>query len=62
MKKILVTVLALGLVAFFVTSANAQEEYVAGGFEAAGHIMAVVAISIITTRRRRKWPLIRTVS
>jgi hypothetical protein len=40
MKKILVTVLALGLVAFFVTSANAQEEYVAGGFEAAGHIMA----------------------
>ena len=40
MKKILVTVLALGLVMFFATSANAQEEYVAGGFEASGHIVA----------------------
>ncbi len=39
MKKILIAVLMLGLVAFVATSANAQEEYVAGGFEAAGHIM-----------------------
>ena len=39
MKKILIAVVALGLFAFIATAAHAQEEYVAGGFEAAGHVM-----------------------
>jgi Putative beta-barrel porin-2, OmpL-like. bbp2 len=40
MKKILIAVVALGLFAFIATAAHAQEEYVAGGFEASGHVMA----------------------
>lgn len=38
MKKILLAVLAIGLVAFIATSVQAEEKYVAGGFEAAGHV------------------------
>ena len=40
MKKFTVAVLALALAAFVATSASAEEKYVAGGFEAAGHVMA----------------------
>ncbi len=39
MKKFITIVLALALVAFAATTVNAQERYVAGGFEAAGHVM-----------------------
>lgn len=39
MKKLITLVLAIGLIAA-ATSANAQEKYVAGGFEMAGHVMA----------------------
>ncbi len=38
MKKIIIAVVALGLFAFIATSAHAQD-YVAGGFEASGHVM-----------------------
>jgi len=40
MKKLFTIALALGLFAFIATSAQAQERYVAGGFEMAGHVMA----------------------
>ncbi len=40
MKKLFTIALALGLFAFIATSASAQEKYVAGGFEMAGHVMA----------------------
>lgn len=40
MKKIITIALTLGLFAFIATSASAQEKYVAGGFEMAGHVMA----------------------
>lgn len=40
MKKYTVAILALAIAAFVATSAQAEEKYVAGGFEAAGHIMA----------------------
>ncbi len=39
MKKIFIAILAVALFAF-TASANAQEKYVAGGFEAAGHVIA----------------------
>ena len=39
MKKLITLVLAIGLIAA-ATSVNAQEKYVAGGFEAAGHVIA----------------------
>lgn len=39
MKKLITLVLAIGLIAA-ATSANAQEKYVAGGFEMAGHVIA----------------------
>lgn len=42
MKKILIALLALGLAAFVATSVQAEEKYVAGGFEAAGHVIAGV--------------------
>ena len=38
MKKLIIAVIALGL--FIAGSAQAQEKYVAGGFEAAGHVIA----------------------
>ncbi len=40
MKKFTVAVLALAIAAFVATSAQAEEKYVAGGFEASGHIVA----------------------
>lgn len=40
MKKILIAVLALGLFAFIAGTVQAEEKYVTGGFEAAGHVMA----------------------
>lgn len=39
MKKILIAVITIGLFAFIATSVNAQERYVAGGFEASGHVV-----------------------
>jgi len=39
MKKLITLVLAIGLIAA-ATTVNAQEKYVAGGFEMAGHVMA----------------------
>lgn len=40
MKKLITVVLVIGLAAFITTSAKAGEKYVAGGFEASGHVMA----------------------
>ena len=40
MRKLFTIALAIGLFAFVATSANAQERYVAGGFEMSGHILA----------------------
>jgi len=40
MKKLFIAILAIGLFAFIATSVDAQEKYVAGGFEMAGHVMA----------------------
>lgn len=40
MKKFTVAILALAIAAFVATSVQAEEKYVAGGFEAAGHVMA----------------------
>ncbi len=40
MKKYTIAILALAIAAFVATSAQAEEKYVAGGFEAAGHVMA----------------------
>ena len=39
MKKFTLAILALAVAAFVATSASAEEKYVAGGFEAAGHVM-----------------------
>jgi hypothetical protein len=40
MKKLFIAILAFALFAFIATGAQAQEKYVAGGFEMAGHVMA----------------------
>ncbi len=40
MKKFTMAVLAIALFAFIATGAQAEEKYVAGGFEAAGHVIA----------------------
>ncbi|MFH1829540.1 MAG: outer membrane beta-barrel protein [Pseudomonadota bacterium] len=40
MKKLLIAVLAFSMLALIASSAQAQEKYVAGGFEMAGHVMA----------------------
>lgn len=39
MKKYTVAILAIAIAAFIATSAQAEEKYVAGGFEASGHIV-----------------------
>lgn len=39
MKKLFIAVFVLALAAFVATSAQAEEKYVAGGFEAAGHVI-----------------------
>lgn len=40
MKKLLIAVLAFGILALVASGAQAQERYVAGGFEMAGHVIA----------------------
>ena len=40
MKKYFIAILAVAFVAMFAVSAQAEEKYVAGGFEASGHVMA----------------------
>jgi len=40
MKKYTVAILAIAIAAFIATSAQAEEKYVAGGFEASGHVVA----------------------
>jgi hypothetical protein len=39
MKKLIVAILAVGLLTLGISTAQAQESYVGGGFEAAGHVM-----------------------
>lgn len=40
MKKYIIAILAVAIFAFIASGAQAEEKYVAGGFEAAGHVVA----------------------